>query len=57
MLRLPPFTYLVPRSLDEAVDLIAGREPGDVMLVAGGTDVYPNMKRQQYEPKTLIGLR
>jgi 4-hydroxybenzoyl-CoA reductase subunit beta len=27
------------------------------MLVAGGTDVYPNMKRQQYEPKTLIGLR
>jgi 4-hydroxybenzoyl-CoA reductase subunit beta len=57
MLRLPPFTYLVPRSLDEAVDLIAGREPGDVMLVAGGTDVYANMKRQQYEPQTLVGLR
>jgi 4-hydroxybenzoyl-CoA reductase subunit beta len=57
MLRLPPFTYLVPRSLDEAVDLIAGQEPDDVMLVAGGTDVYPNMKRRQYEPKTLVGLR
>jgi 4-hydroxybenzoyl-CoA reductase subunit beta len=57
MLRLPPFTYLVPRSLDESVDLIAGQEPDDVMLVAGGTDVYPNMKRQQYEPKTLVGLR
>jgi 4-hydroxybenzoyl-CoA reductase subunit beta len=39
------------------VDLIAGQEPDDVMLVAGGTDVYPNMKRRQYEPKTLVGLR
>src|SRR5215510_13316330 len=57
MLRLPPFTYLAPRSLDEAVDMIAAQEPSDVLLVAGGTDVYPNMKRQQYEPKTLIGLR
>src|SRR5262245_26393009 len=57
MLRLPPFTYLAPRSLDEAVDMIAAQEPDDVMLVAGGTDVYPNMKRQQYEPKTLVGLR
>jgi 4-hydroxybenzoyl-CoA reductase subunit beta len=57
MLRLPPFTYLTPRSLDEAVDMIAAQEPNAAMLVAGGTDVYPNMKRQQYEPKTLIGLR
>ena len=36
--------------------MIAAQEPDDVMLVAGGTDVYPNMKRQQYEPKTLVGL-
>jgi 4-hydroxybenzoyl-CoA reductase subunit beta len=57
MLRLPPFTYLAPRSLNEAVDMIAAQEPHTAMLVAGGTDVYPNMKRQQYEPKTLIGLR
>src|SRR5438093_1744676 len=27
------------------------------MLVAGGTDLFPNMKRGQFEPKTLIGLR
>jgi CO/xanthine dehydrogenase FAD-binding subunit len=39
MLRLPPFTYLAPRSLDEAVDMITAQEPNDVMLVAGGTDV------------------
>jgi 4-hydroxybenzoyl-CoA reductase subunit beta len=27
------------------------------MAVAGGTDLYPNMKRRQFEPKTLVGLR
>ena len=29
----------------------------DGMLVAGGTDLYPNMKRRQFEPTTLVGLR
>ena len=57
MLRLPPFTYLAPRSLADAVGMIANQGPEDVMLVAGGTDLYPNMKRQQFEPKTLVGLR
>jgi 4-hydroxybenzoyl-CoA reductase subunit beta len=27
------------------------------MYVAGGTDLFPNMKRRQFEPKVLIGLR
>ena len=26
------------------------------MLVAGGTDLFPNMKRRQFEPKYLVGL-
>src|SRR5262249_34141748 len=29
----------------------------DAMLVAGGTDLVPNMKRRQQCPSTLIGLR
>lgn len=29
----------------------------DAMLVAGGTDLYPNMKRRQFTPKYLVGLR
>jgi 4-hydroxybenzoyl-CoA reductase subunit beta len=29
----------------------------DAMLVAGGTDLYPNMKRRQFEPKVLVALR
>src|SRR5260221_4461780 len=27
------------------------------MLVAGGPDLYPNMKRRQFPPPVLIGLR
>jgi 4-hydroxybenzoyl-CoA reductase subunit beta len=29
----------------------------DAMLVAGGTDVYPKMKRGQFTPRSLISLR
>jgi hypothetical protein len=57
MLRLPPFTYLAPKTLREAVHLLANQRPEDILLVAGGTDVYPSMKRQQFTPKTLVGLR
>lgn len=57
MLRLPPFTYLAPQSLTEAVHQLAAHPPDDTMVVAGGTDLYPNMKRRQFEPTTLIGLR
>jgi 4-hydroxybenzoyl-CoA reductase subunit beta len=56
VIRLPPFTYLAPPTLDAAARLMAehGR---DAMLVAGGTDLYPTMKRRQFEPKVLVGLR
>lgn len=55
MLRLPPFEYLAPRSLDEAVRMFGDHAP-EAMYVAGGTDLFPNMKRRQMEPKFLIGL-
>ncbi len=55
MMRLPPFTYLAPRTVEEAVRMMADHGP-DAMYVAGGTDLYPNMKRRQFEPKVLIGL-
>jgi len=56
MLRLPPFRYLAPRSLDEATKMLT-QEGDGAMLVAGGTDLYPNMKRRQFTPGVLIGLR
>jgi 4-hydroxybenzoyl-CoA reductase subunit beta len=56
MLRLPSFTYLAPKTLAEAVDLL-GEHGASAMVVAGGTDLYPSMKRQLFTPATLIGLR
>jgi 4-hydroxybenzoyl-CoA reductase subunit beta len=56
MMRLPPFTYLSPVSVGDAVKLMADHGP-EAMLVAGGTDLYPNMKRRQFEPTVLVGLR
>ena len=56
MMRLPEFSYLAPVSVGDAVKLMADRGPS-AMFVAGGTDLYPNMKRRQFEPSVLIGLR
>jgi len=56
MMRLPPFTYLAPRTVADAARALAEHGPA-AMLVAGGTDLYPNMKRRQFEPGVLVGLR
>jgi 4-hydroxybenzoyl-CoA reductase subunit beta len=56
MMRLPPFRYLPARTAREAARLLAEHGP-DAMAVAGGTDLYPNMKRRQFTPKVLVGLR
>src|SRR4030095_9021739 len=55
MLRLPKFRYLRPKSVTEAIRMMADNGP-DAMFVAGGTDLYPNMKRRQQTPKVVIGL-
>jgi 4-hydroxybenzoyl-CoA reductase subunit beta len=56
MMRLPHFQYCAPETIQEAVERLADA-PGTTMLVAGGTDLLPNMKRRQQCPATLIGLR
>lgn len=56
MLRLPPFRYVAPQTAREAAHMLADAGP-DAMAVAGGTDLYPNMKRRQFTPKLLVGLR
>lgn len=56
MMRLPPFRYLAPKTPAEACRMLAAEGP-DAAVVAGGTDLYPNMKRRHQRPKTLIGLR
>jgi 4-hydroxybenzoyl-CoA reductase subunit beta len=55
MLRLPVFEYIAPQTVAEAVAL--KKEHGeDAMYVAGGTDLFPKMKRRQMTPRVLIGL-
>jgi 4-hydroxybenzoyl-CoA reductase subunit beta len=56
VLRLPPFRFLQPATAREAAQLLAEHGP-DAMAVAGGTDLYPNLKRRQFEPKVLVSLR
>jgi 4-hydroxybenzoyl-CoA reductase subunit beta len=55
MMRLPKFQYYAPRSVREAVAIRADSGP-ESAYVAGGTDLYPNMKRRQQTPKLVIGL-
>jgi 4-hydroxybenzoyl-CoA reductase subunit beta len=55
MMRLPHFEFRAPRTVREAAELLAS-SPG-AMVIAGGTDLLPNMKRRQQTPATLISLR
>jgi 4-hydroxybenzoyl-CoA reductase subunit beta len=55
MMRLPAFAYLRPRELGEASALLA--EHGDAAaVVAGGTDLFPKLKRRQIAPTVLVSL-
>jgi 4-hydroxybenzoyl-CoA reductase subunit beta len=56
MMRLPWFDYRAPRSVAEAAKILAGEGP-EAMLIAGGTDLLPNMKRRHQTPKVLVSLR
>ena len=53
---LPAFQLLRPKTLDEAVNLMA-RHDGDVKVVAGGTDLLPSMKQKLFTPRFVLDLR
>jgi 4-hydroxybenzoyl-CoA reductase subunit beta len=56
MMRLPWFGFHAPATVAEAAKILAGEGP-QAMLIAGGTDLVPNMKRRHQSPKTLVSLR
>jgi len=56
MLRLPPHETTFPTSIPEAVAQRV-RAGAAGAYVAGGTDLYPNMKRRQQEPRRVIDVR
>jgi len=55
-MRLPWFDYRAPRTLGEAARILADEGP-NATLIAGGTDLLPNMKRRQTAPKLLVSVR
>jgi len=54
-MRLPKFEYRIPQTIAEAVKVMADVGPAG-QFVAGGTDLYPNMKRRQQMPTTVISV-
>jgi len=61
-LSLPQFKLLRPRTLDEALWLLAKhsdaqRGPHSVRIVAGGTDLIPSMRQKLFEPQFVLDIR
>jgi len=56
MKRLAPFTYYRPKTLSEAVRILAG-EGNDAYPLAGGTDLLVRMKRGQIHASSLVNLK
>ncbi len=55
-MKLPRFDYAVPRSLSEAIALLA-THAGDARLIAGGQSLIPLLAFRLAEPKLLVDLR
>ncbi len=56
MLRLHPYVYHRPATLADALGLLQ-EHAGDVMSIAGGTDLVPNMKHKLFTPGHLVALK
>lgn len=52
---LPEFNLMMPQTLPEALDLLAEAAP-DVMPLAGGTNLIPDMRDGRYRPSTLVNV-
>ena len=46
------FELALPNSVSDCIAALSDGG-GEVKLVAGGTDLYPNMKRRHQEPRAL----
>jgi 4-hydroxybenzoyl-CoA reductase subunit beta len=55
-LSLPQFKLLRPRSVAEALELLA-KHAGSLRIIAGGTDLIPSMRQKLFEPAYVLDLR
>lgn len=55
MLRLPEFQLRLPTTVADAARALS-EDPANTRIVAGGTDLYPNLKRRHQSANTLVSL-
>jgi 4-hydroxybenzoyl-CoA reductase subunit beta len=53
---MPAASVARPRSVEEAVRLLAEHGP-EAMIVAGGTDVVPNLQMKLFAPRVLVDIK
>ena len=55
---MPPFQYVRPKTLKEAFVLLSQKDKGRAKVFAGGTDLFPKLKRREVKiPGTLVDLK
>jgi len=55
MIRLPVFRFHQPESLSDVIALLEASE-GETRVVAGGTDLWPNLKRRHQSAEVVVSL-
>src|SRR3989442_7489936 len=53
---LPEMRVLRPKPVQEAVRILAENGP-DAMILAGGTDVVPNLQMKLFSPRALVDIK
>jgi 4-hydroxybenzoyl-CoA reductase subunit beta len=53
---LPEFRLLRPRTIAEAIELLAKHAP-DMQVIAGGTDLIPSMRQKLFAPRYVLDIR
>jgi len=54
MLRNREFDLAIPETVEEALAMLS--RDGSSMVIAGGTDLVPKLKRGQFDPSTVVSL-
>jgi 4-hydroxybenzoyl-CoA reductase subunit beta len=53
---LPPMRVLRPRTVEEAVRILTDHG-AEAMIIAGGTDVVPNLQMRLFAPRVLVDIK
>ena len=56
--RMPRFDYMKPKTMKEALSILSRKKGGEVRVFAGGTDLFPKLKRREIKaPQVLVDLK